>query len=490
MPSHVIFPPKPVGELKRTLTDSECDSGPASKRTRLSPDQLPTPPNSIKGDHLSQFNFLRDCPDWRQRLKSSLLKPLDTQHPPTTKPHTTNPCVDAWLNAVPYPRSFSPPSYASRPGQVERKGPKSCEARFDLGRSDPQPGGAKLTFATLQKMSRQDSQSIGNVVPRSKSSGNQTHGPSDPRYRDTLYAHGIVVDLSGQKVPQELVSLKERILQRRSSPPLDDQAVLAVMNEAEELAYATEGPASLLLRTPMLPIGYGGLLEGGNTQWNTIALPNNPRCNKKLSAPKPDSYLAFRRGPKSPWTVEQNNVVDHPRVQPYSQPTKRHTFPSLSIELKAESTGGVLITAEAQAAGSGSHSVSSMLWLLEEAKTAGLTGVDLMKDTVSFSIVASHRQAVIYLHWLDPKERHFHMSYLRSYSTFEAEDIRRCNNTIKNIIDNAQGPRRIKIGEALLTLQPLISSWDPQSTAIDPPTSGAFFSGDPRSSKRGRSSQV
>ena len=79
------------------------------------------------------------------------------------------------------------------------------------------------------------------------------------------------------------------------------------------------------------------------------------------------------------------------------------------MELKAESTGGVLTTAEAQAAGGGSHSVNTILWLLEEAKAAGLTEVDLRQDTVSFSVVSSHRQAVVYLHWLDPKEKHFYV---------------------------------------------------------------------------------
>ena len=95
---------------------------------------------------------------------------------------------------------------------------------------------------------------------------------------------------------------------------------------------------------------------------------------------------------------KQNNIVNHPRVRPYSQPAKCNTFPCLSLELKAESAGGVLTTAEAQAAGSGSHSLNSILWLLEEAKAAGLTEVDLMRDTVFFSIVSSHRQAIAYLH--------------------------------------------------------------------------------------------
>ncbi|KAL8883794.1 MAG: hypothetical protein Q9192_007000 [Flavoplaca navasiana] len=262
------------------------------------------------------------------------------------------------------------------------------------------------------------------------------------------------------------------------------------MDIAEDLAYSSEGPTNKILRTSMFPFDYGGLIEGGNTQWNTVALPNNPRCENKLSAPKPDAYLAHARGPQSPWTVEQNNVVNHPKARPYTQPAKRNTFPCLSVELKAESAGGVLTTAEAQAAGSGSHSVNSMRWLLEQAKAAGLTGVDLLQDTVSFSVVASHRQAVAYLHWLDPREKQFYISYLRSYPTFEADSIRRCNNIIKNIIDNAKGPRQIQIGKALVILEPLTSSWNTQLTVPnEPPTPSASFSGEPNPRKRVRDSQ-
>ncbi|KAI4144546.1 MAG: hypothetical protein LQ341_002631, partial [Variospora aurantia] len=142
------------------------------------------------------------------------------------------------------------------------------------------------------------------------------------------------------------------------------------------------------------------------------------------------------------------------------------------------------------AAGSGSHSVNSLRWLLEQAKAAGLTDVDLMHDTVSFSVVASHRQAVVYLHWLDPKEKQFHMSYLRSYPTFEADSIRGCNNTIKNIIDNAEGPRQIQIGKALVILEPLTSSWNVQFTApTKPPTPSSSFSGDVNFRKRARELQ-
>ena len=107
----------------------------------------------------------------------------------------------------------------------------------------------------------------------------------------------------------------------------------------------------------------------------------------------------------------------------------------------------MLDIAEVQAAGTGSHSVNSVLWLLEKAKAAGLTEVDLVQGTVSFSIVSSHRQAVAYLHWLDQKEHHFYMSYLKSYSTFEADDIRACNNIIKNIMETLKGLEESKFGK-------------------------------------------
>ncbi|KAL8831575.1 MAG: hypothetical protein Q9191_000784 [Dirinaria sp. TL-2023a] len=210
-------------------------------------------------------------------------------------------------------------------------------------------------------MSQQESQYAENLVSWFNSSSNKAPGTSDATYTDTLCGHGIVMNLSERKIPEELTPLKERILQNWSSSQLDDQAVFAIMDATEELAHNSERPTNKILRTPMFPLG---------------------------------------------------------------------TFPFLSFELKAESAGGVLTTAEVQAAGSGSHSVNSIVWLLEEATAAGLTEIDLMRDTVYFSIVSSHRQAIVYLRWLDPEKKHFFMSYLRSYSTFEADGIRGYNNTI------------------------------------------------------------
>ncbi len=131
-----------------------------------------------------------------------------------------------------------------------------------------------------------------------------------------------------------------------------------------------------------------------------------------------------------------------------------------------------------------------MWWLLEEAKAADLTEVDLMQNTVFFLIVTFYRQTVVYLYWLNLKEKHFYMSYLQSYSTFEADSIQGCNNTIKNMIDNAQKPQKNQIEKALVTLELITGSWNPQPAIINLSTLNTFFSEDLRLCKQEWDSQV
>ena len=109
-----------------------------------------------------------------------------------------------------------------------------------------------------------------------------------------------------------------------------------------------------------------------------------------------------------------------------------------------------------------------------------------MQNIMFFSIVSSHRQTVAYLHWLDFNEKYFYMFYLRSYFIFETDDIRECNNIIKNIIDNAKEPRKFKIGEVSVTLKPVKDSWNSLSTVINQLTLNSFVAEDPRFRKRGR----
>lgn len=306
---------------------------------------------------------------------------------------------------------------------------------------------------------------------------------SHPLYRGSLYNNGVILDLSGRKMPAEVREYANtQILMRRQSPQLGDDSVSKVIETAEELADMAENPQ--LIRTDMFPLKRVGIKEGGSSPWNTVALPNQPGYKHDLSAPKPDVYLGYAPYGKPSWSLAESNVIDHPMARPYTQPARSNTFPFLMIEMKSEAAGGTLYVAENQAAGSGSHSVNALLWLFEEA---GLLDSLSIEDTAAFTITLSHKHAVFYIHWYSAADRRFYMSYLKSYSSMEPADIRACNNTVKNIIDYGLRARKKMIGNALKALFPFPKHWKqsrPASTLLS--TSGITYTGDLKPSKAHR----
>jgi len=490
-----VLCPKPQRPHKRALADLDSNALPVSKRARRSPPPSPTPsthdqrpysPRRPSSRSLEDLDPRSAPPKKRRRLQSPRLEPTDDQHlqvarsgsaPPESKHYhpqlPTDSTIDAWISAVsnPDPRPISPPSNR----------PSTCPATLEVSRLKKTP----LSRAAIQQMSQQQSQYAESQGPGLSASQNGRPGTSSPLYRDTIYNNSITMDFSGRRLPQELrVFADEHILNQRTSPQLEDVVVSKVIDTAEELADSSEGPINKLLRTPMFPIDHTGIAEGGNTPWNTIALPNDPEYENSLAAAKPDAYLGYSRGQQSNWSASQHNVISHLRARPYTQPGRGNTFPFLVFELKSEATGGTLYAAENQAAGSGSQSVNALSWLLREAQKSGLSDTDLMKDTASFSFVMSHREAVFYMHWQSTEEKRFYMSRLKSYSAFEPDEIRACNNAVKNTVENALGARKTTIGNALLVLFPTPEQWTPVRN--NPPTPAASFSDNPRPPKKGR----
>lgn len=324
-------------------------------------------------------------------------------------------------------------------------------------------------------MSQRPSQYEENVGSSSGISQIGKPGTSHPLYRGTLYNNHITLDYSGRQMPEELRTFAStQILKQRESPQLGDERVSKVIDTMEELADSTEGPTAKLIRTDMFPFERPGIAEGGNSPWSTAALPNNPEYQYDVSAPKPDTHFGYPTNQRSGWSYAQSNVITHPVARPYAQPARGNTFPFLMVEMKSEAAGGTIYVAENQAAGSGSHSVNALLWLLREA---GAYDSSSLIDTIAFTITMSHREAIFYLHWYSEADRRYYMSFLRSYSSVIAEDIRACNNTVKNIIDHGLGARKTGIGTALEALFPFPQHWKqarPPSTApLTPATSFA-----------------
>ncbi|MCJ1410524.1 hypothetical protein MMC19_004609 [Ptychographa xylographoides] len=322
-----------------------------------------------------------------------------------------------------------------------------------------------MPLETIKQMSQQR-----NVGPGSVASQSGRPGTGHPLYRGSLLYNRVTMDYSGKKMPEELRDFTTtQVLKDRESPQLGDEAVSKVIETAEELADSSEGPTSKLLRTAMFPLERYGIGEGGNAPWNTDALPNNPEYQYDLSAPKPDIYLGYSNNQRSGWSFGQSNAINHPVARPYTQPARGNTFPFFMIEMKSEAAGGTLYVAENQAAGSGSHSVNALLWLLNQA---GLSESHSVKDTVAYTVTMSHRQAIFYIHWYSADDRRFYMSYLKTFSSMEPQDIRKCSDTVKNIIDHAVGARKTMIGDALQALFPFPEHWKqarPASTVPSTP---------------------
>lgn len=473
-----VFCPRPQRSYKRALADIDSDALPVIKRAPQSPPFLPTPsthgqcfessrpPRRQSSQSLDDLDTRSPPPKKRRRLQSQRFEITDDQHLqvtrsssappwPTCAPGTkdcrpqlsTDSPVEAWIFAVlsPDPRSISPPSNR----------PSTCPATMDVSKDKYTP---PPSLARIKQLSQQHPSLSGeNLGSGSATSKDGKIRTSHHMYRGVLYDNDITLDISGRLMPEELRTFADtQILKQRGSPQLGDVAVSQVIDTVVELADRTEAPTSELILTDMFPLRRPGIARGGDSLWSTVALPNNPGCPYDVSAPKPDIYLGYPTNQSRRCSLAQSAVITHPVARPYTQPARGNTFPFLMVEMKSESAGGTIYVAENQAAGSGSHSVNALLWLLREAGTYDSSS---LTDTIAFSITVSHRQALFYLHWYKEDDRRHYMSYLKGYSTVAAEEIRACNNTVKNIIDHALGARMTAIGTALEALFPFPQHW-------------------------------
>ena len=460
--STCILSPWPVRLHKRPLSDIDPESDFESKRLRQ---QSPSP--VWAGNHLSEVPRSTSASPLPRSVGRALEDPNPVRAPVREHYHlqiSSDSRVVAWLAE----KSGQNPW----PGDPPNNRPKSCPAILDNCISTP------VSLATIRQMSqKQDGQNPGTGSAASQSG---KPGTAHPLYRGLLYNNYISMDYSGRKMTKGLKEDADiQFLAQRKSPQLDDDSVSKIIDTAEELADSSEGPTSKLLRTPMFPIERHGIGEGGNAPWNTLALPNNHQYEYELSAPKPDLYLGYSTNQRSDWSYPQSNAIDHAMARPYTQPARGNTFPFFMVEMKSEAAGGTLYVAENQAAGSGSHSVNALLWLFKEAGQSHST-----KDALAFTVTLSHREAIFYIHWYSADDQRFYMSFLESYSTVKPNDIRACNNTVKNIIDYGLGARKTTIGSALQALFPFPEHWKqsrPASTA--PSTVDTLSTGSARPSK-------
>jgi hypothetical protein len=416
--------PRPARPLKRAL---EPDYTHYNKRHRPSPpdnlcSKVPRPSSLPSSQTLAQL-----YPVSRQSLGD--IDPRCTPRPIAT--------IHSWLSTIPDP-SCEP---INRPSSA----PAGLSGRKTLVVDKPtyQPS----PFATIKQMfgspgnTERDSQ-----TPSRTSSQTARLSISNPIYRSILFNNHIYMDLTGNKIPAEVrTMINGKILKERTSQPLPEERAREISTIAE--ADTDEISVSTLVSTMSLRLR--GIGKGGATQWSTEALPHNFVYGKALSAPKPDLHYGYATGQLSEWSIEENAISDYHFAQPYTQPAIGNKFPFLVFELKLEAIGGTLWHAENQAAGSGACCVNGMLWLLQQAAPDRTRRVT---DCIAFSVAATQRETLFYVHYYVEEEHRFYMSFIQKIWNTDPADIRRCHDLLMNIFDYGLTIRQQRIKDALALL--------------------------------------
>lgn len=467
--------PRPVRSLKRVLEETYPGGAFESKHPRVS-----SPPSLPRVHHQNSFpSSTPSCPKFaKPRIES--FEDSHSIHAPTAKHclplSSTSSRVNDWLSKVPYPgsspitRSISHPSSAP-PHFSGLEAPEAIDTHTYQPKLE-----ANIQMSQLQRHS--PGQGSVASVQSSRISTSRSF------YRWVIFSNGIRMDRTGAKIPKELREfVNTKILSGRTSPPLPEASVREIVKMAVDIADGAESNVWDLINTPMFPVKRREIGRGGNTEWSSDALPNDPRYLRALCAPKPDLHYGYSTGRKSDWTVKEKSVTDHPVAFPYARPARGNRFPFLAIEVKSEAMGGTLWHAENQAAGTGAHCVNAMRWLLGQAYPSATYSTT---DSIAFTAAVTNTEVVFYIHYYSEEHHRFYMSHLANFLSVRSADIQGCHDLVKNIIEYGLTTRQRKTRDALEKLVPFPEDWE---TSRPGRTMDSTHTGSSAVKEKGRSQQ-
>ena len=428
--------PKPERPLKRDfeLDGSDVGRAPASKRYRF-----PTPSLS---DHSLNKRLPSPSLVPSQPQPARSLKRFLEQNDPGSAPASKRPIYN-WLQTVPPHRRMSAPPRLT--GQRTLATDASDDHQHppfipsqDVFQSPP----LDMPLSQRQTTSAQSSRPL----------------TSSAIYRSILWNNGVRIDQTGKQIPKELRTFIDGTILKKRRMELSPKEIAATIDTAVGIADSAEGKVHDLIGTAMFPVKRNDVGRGGNTPWSTDALPRIAHYSNSLATPRPDVHIGYPTDMQTRWSYKENAVVDHWAATPRTRPTRGNCFPFLVLELKSEAAGGTLWHAENQAAGSGAHCVNSMRWLFREAYPSKTSSI---LDTVAFTIVATHREAVYHIHFHSDEDAINYMSRIGTFSTLDDEDIQRSNDITENILEYGLGYRQEKIRGVLGDMEPCLERWKP-----------------------------
>lgn len=305
---------------------------------------------------------------------------------------------------------------------------------------------------------------------------------SSPMYRGVLKMNDIIIDNFGTEIPREVEELvTKHIRKARTSPPLEEEKKASIKRKIQEVWDSPEPTVSDIITAPLFDLTDPALAHGRDILWSPKPLPRS--TDYPLVTPKTDRHLGFQPTLKSKWTRVELAAADHPKVRPYSQPTRENLFPSFLFEVKSEATGGTLYGAEGQLATAGFHRVSSLMWILDQTNPNRTRS---SCDAIIFSVAVDQREAVVHVHYYNPEDEMFYMSYIESF--YFAKDIQACHDHVKNVVDWLLEIQQPIVRDALKAFHPIMQLWKKarSASAVADEANSSFSSDSGRSTKNQR----
>ena len=467
---------------KRLHEDELLERPPARKHPRLEPKSpLPTPSPTVSS--------VRRPPTQRPLRRRSSATAFTQSEPKTLKRAYQESSSDGAPVSKRRRKSSSPKPASSWFCDYWLQNPDFTSPISDIVPNIEAPPSTCSSVPDIRSASDQMSQQQAGDTPAPESVvsvQSERLNTASPMFRATLKMNLVVMDVLGNKIPQEVQEFVDKhIRKERSSPPLGNDEKARINEQIERGWNKAESMVADILKTSLFPLEAPDIAEGRDTLWSVKPLPRNPDYPYALPAPKPDRHYGFRTSETSNWTVQELSVADHPQVRPYSQPTRENLFPSRLIELKSEATGGTLYAGEGQTALDGAHRVRSQLWLLDQIDP---TATRSCTDAIVFSSVVSQRETVTHVHYYNPEDGNIYMSYIDDFSF--RKDPQGCRNHNKNLSEWLVKVQQPIIRDILRRVHPVMKSWKkgrPISAVVD--ANESFGSEDGRLAKSQKSTR-
>ena len=246
--------------------------------------------------------------------------------------------------------------------------------------------------------------------------------------------------------------IAERQKLRRSSPRVEEKTMTRIKQNNLEVWDSPEHAISDIIAAPLLDLAEPFLASGRDILWSPKPLPQI--SDYPLVIPEIDRRIGFQPTRKSTWTRVELAIADHPRIRPYSQPTRETLFPSILFETGSEASGGKLYGAEAQLATAGAHGVISMLWILNQINPDRPPS---STDNLAISYATDERETVAHIHFYNLEDDTFSISYVDNF--YLAIGLQACRDHVKNSTDWMLNLQQPKVRNALIAIHPITQTW-------------------------------